>query len=826
MKILCLIFSMLSWVYAFAGQMEYSVTFNCEEIVFSPYISDTGKEYTVCKHPEMHLRNTEGVPQLPAKLICVAVPCNAADIQVACGQVGSPQQFVLDNFIIPGQKPASYNDDVEFMEADTTMYIQNRIIPTAHIIDDYNIGPDTRILSVLVSPIEYDAKEHNLTFYDEMTIDIIYANSASNQSRSQGTSSVSNSQPTFYSSINDITSLIHRPSKYIIISTRELLPGFQELALWKRQKGYDVKCVSVEDILSKAEYSIGSSEYVIDAASAVRKYLIDEYQTSNGIFCLFGGGENEGTPIRRIKVFDPRECDDEFDLDHQDIHSINYIPTDAYFSDLTSDWPLDQDPDGGYSCYLSAVNYNPTIFVGRLLCHDVSEAVEYSNKLISYEIGDFATDDDFFNKSLYVVQEDMLDTYDLCSDRLIELSDNKILRDEVSDDTDINNHSITGAEVIREMSKCGYLSLYGHGTPAMIMVTSTPLYAQNCNTVTALDEYTGDILEETIEEDKNGLDNLTNGGKPGVFFSIACTTAPFDTFIEWRRDNYYDNNGVQHYGWVKRVFDMPYNIGQSYTLGKNYGGVAFIGNTRYSYMGYSDQIEVNFGQYISQFSKIGISLALARKGVVLEETSDDQLYNKRSIYSQNLIGDPEFEVWLATPLEQAIRLNGKGRNGNLEIIDPANAYISVDNGESCEHFPAKTNRIFLSNYISPKRLNDLNLVSVWKPGYSPFMKFLMQEETVISSLKQYSVREVELPYEGNKMSIAPSGDLRISSYSDLLSSCEVINQGQVNFSCENELRLENYSAVVNSCNNFSGKTVVFERDVTFEAGASLSVMVQ
>lgn len=29
-----------------------------------------------------------------------------------------------------------------------------------------------------------------------------------------------------------------------------------------------------------------------------------------------------------------------------------------------------------------------------------------------------------------------------------------------------------------------------------------------------------------------------------------------------------------------RTYDIPMNLGESYTLGKDYGGVAYLGNTR------------------------------------------------------------------------------------------------------------------------------------------------------------------------------------------------------------------------------------------------------
>ena len=75
------------------------------------------------------------------------------------------------------------------------------------------------------------------------------------------------------------------------------------------------------------------------------------------------------------------------------------------------------------------------------------------------------------------------------------------------------------------------------------------------------------------EMDGNGLDNITNFMYPSFSYSASCTVMP------------YDSPKYQNYGSYTPDYDeLSWNFGQSYTMGHNYGGVAFLGNTRLGYI--------------------------------------------------------------------------------------------------------------------------------------------------------------------------------------------------------------------------------------------------
>jgi len=62
-----------------------------------------------------------------------------------------------------------------------------------------------------------------------------------------------------------------------------------------------------------------------------------------------------------------------------------------------------------------------------------------------------------------------------------------------------------------------------------------------------------------------------------------------------------------------KVIETPwYNLGESFTCGKDYGGPAFLGNTRAGIIGESALMEAEFFKFVRNYSKIGIGEALSK----------------------------------------------------------------------------------------------------------------------------------------------------------------------------------------------------------------------
>ncbi len=177
----------------------------------------------------------------------------------------------------------------------------------------------------------------------------------------------------------------------------------------------------------------------------------------------------------------------------------------------------------------------------------------------------------------------------------------------------------TGNEVIEEMNnRYGYYSWFNHGNPTSISVCSQLYMKDPINGVTCI---TGDI-PWIARESANGLDQLTNKDYPAIVYSVACTITPFDTFDS-------------------RIESFP-NMGQSFTLGKDYGGPALIGNTRSGYVKKTANFQNEFNQYIRQYT-IGESLANAKMRTAGQ-------YKHHHALVVNIIGCPELRIWTAQPI--------------------------------------------------------------------------------------------------------------------------------------------------------------------------------
>ena len=123
-------------------------------------------------------------------------------------------------------------------------------------------------------------------------------------------------------------------------------------------------------------------------------------------------------------------------------------------------------------------------------------------------------------------------------------------------------------------------------------------------------------------ETGNGLDCLDNKDYPMLVYSIACTITPFDLY-----DNY---------------IDCP-NIGQSFTLGKDYGGPALIGNTRYGWVSFSYRLQKTFNDYVID-RPIGEAHVLARA-----DYCNSSSYKHFLAHTSNVLGCPLIRLWTDEP---------------------------------------------------------------------------------------------------------------------------------------------------------------------------------
>ena len=120
-------------------------------------------------------------------------------------------------------------------------------------------------------------------------------------------------------------------------------------------------------------------------------------------------------------------------------------------------------------------------------------------------------------------------------------------------------------------------------------------------------------------------------------YSISCTTMPYDIFYK-ENENY--------------TYDLPMNFGASFTLGKDYGGVAFLGNTRDGYCNYNygDGLSTILeGMFLSQLNNSSYKIGIAESNSKWIFSHENSLTSIHVRLTHNLLGDPEVEMWTDIP---------------------------------------------------------------------------------------------------------------------------------------------------------------------------------
>lgn len=556
----------------------------------------------------------------------------------------------------------------------------------AEIASDSFVGRTMRIVSISISPTEYDPETRKLKLYDNVKVELDYSSKTnlSDWSPKSTLEAVMNNYTNNSARFND--PLFPLSKYYYIIVPDSMAHACQRLANWKRQKGYTVMVKTVEDIYN--EYPIDPSNGIEDKAESIRSYLAQQHyniQRNNVVFIkdmyvLLVGDYSTGFPTRRILTEDGI-CGyyyNKNNLTEDDIFRQNFTPTDNYFSDVTSDLHLVKVSGkpkliSDSIAYVSSVTkYSPSIPVGRILCGSCIEVENYTDKLICYESYPGEGDVDYLANAFAFqycepnyskTSEDVFESITFIS------NENKyIIKENVCQEEGPGIHETpalpTGTQVIEEMNNgYGYMSWHGHGQPGSITTSANKIVMLDDNLapvrmdsfysyrgIKSLCEY--DKTKTGIDPEpsnKDGLDALHNFKKPWVVYSMACDILSYGPI--WDKSNTFQYEDVV-------------NMGRSYTSWGNYGGVAFLGNARNGYWRTSPELEKHFLDALTKCPKLGIAEAVSKF-----TCNDDKIITT----THHLIGDPEFEIWLSVPKSMSATI----RRSSVGVTYDSNYLLST-----------------------------------------------------------------------------------------------------------------------------------------------------
>lgn len=541
---------------------------------------------------------TAGHPCLPLCHCIISIPHDAKDVSVTCKMVAG-SSIALEHEIYPVQHPIPTGIGYEspaFCQPAPEAYVDKFPRSPVSITDISCFGEGDRLVGVNVCPLVYYPQESRCELARSVTLHVAYSiDKKARTANVRGKDMCPTSLP-FY--------------EYCVITSRKLSRAFTRLIGWERQKGLNAGVVCVEDILSDPVIKGDTVSHIYDDAGKVRQYLQYAYKYGGAKYVLFGGND-QVLPIRY--GFSEAIRKSEYST------YLRQVPSDFYFSELDSRWEI------GVMKNTPLTDYGSELEVGRLLCTTREEIENYTDKLLRYEINPGKGDYSYLNKLLFTEANEMQEKRE-AEESLSAIEYMFPNRKILSCGTSSAPTSVTGTDIVRAMREhYGYVSWFNHGTPTAIIVNNSDVQEKH-----GLVSVCGEDID-AVQESGNGLDSLENKHYPMIAYSLACTIAPFDI--------------------TDSKYDSCWNLGQSFTLGKDYGGPVLIGNSRVGFIESTHKMQMEFHRYMMECTLAG-ALNWAK-------WSNTALKVHHAL-AVNLLGSPNVKMWTNLPKRFNARMEFDG----------------------------------------------------------------------------------------------------------------------------------------------------------------------
>ena len=558
-----------------AESITHTLTYDYSKLTIG---TDTlgGVTYSTVSYEGLRNGGEPGVPSLPVDYIRFSVPYNATNFTVSA-TTRFPLESNFPYLVYPCQAPRLMNDTSAWPVTlpDSSIYFSGSYYPAnlASLIDEGFLAGENHIVTVAVTPFSCLHVNNGIVNYKKIrkpqsiTVKLTYQTGGPLQTepivrrdtvlRNEGfevtRSMVVNPNDVRTNAVPDTSSYIHlhgivstgqsypvdSTATYLIVTTQELKHPIRRLAALKRQQGYSVKIVTMDEVLA-SPFS-GNGDWVEnsltyqDDAGKLREYIRYCFKYLATKYVLLAGTD---VPYRIIDLFDP----------------LLNIPTDTYYSALNSNWNINN-----WHSSSTKIDFEPEIYVGRFLSKSKNQVNNQIDKTFRYILNPGHGDFTYLNKAFFLEGRDFIDVCFNTQNCLSAYFPNQIT---LKDTTD--NNVPTGKNVIDTIrnNRFGFLCLFNHGDTARIRVYGTDSLKRKHFIYAYRSLSNGD-----------GLNSLDNKYYPMIFYAPSCTTIPYNNV-----------NGI--------------NFGESFTTGKDYGGPVYIGYTAKVFQGEITKILETFADYL------------------------------------------------------------------------------------------------------------------------------------------------------------------------------------------------------------------------------------
>ena len=359
-----------------ADSAHQTFTFDRSRLEFSKISG-----YDVIRYGDLELSREIAAPQVPVKLVRLALPPGKRIASVTIEEFDSEE---LEGWysLFPTQAPQPLSrPEVEFIEPADQFYSSTDLFPSEVVqvasrgyFSGYNIG------ALLVYPVQYLPLERKLVFHSRIAVRIFYEDTdrlplpcrtttySESIHRSALTRLVENPDSLVLPDVRMAQGPSALPPEdhlYVIITSDALASSFEALANWKNKKGLSSEIVTTTWIY--ANYT------GVDDQAKIREFIKDAYQTWGTLWVLLGGDTNV-VPERITYAMDAEMGE-----------SNNEIPCDLYYADLDGDW--NENGNSVYGELDDNVDMYSDVFVGRASVEDAAEASTFVDKVLTYEMG-------------------------------------------------------------------------------------------------------------------------------------------------------------------------------------------------------------------------------------------------------------------------------------------------------------------------------------------------------------------------------------------------------------------------------------------------------
>ncbi len=688
---------------AAAGVITYTATYDYSNLSLG---SDTlgGVTYTTVSYEGLYNGGEPGMPSLPIDYIRFSVPYNATNFTVSAG-LGMTVISGISHLVYPCQPSRMMNDTtpVTVTLPDTSAYYSNTLYPShqAWVVDDGFLAGENRIVTVAVMPIAYkhsssginrDAIRKSNSIYLRLSYDLANSSAVnpiirqSDSLRNEGYEltrklvvngdSVEAFSPGILLTRSD--SFIEDPSitdeelfhvldyPYLIVTTPELLHSVRRIAALRKQKGDNVKIATIDQITNgpllfhDETVNFNDSIYIANTTAA------DTLRQYLKHAFKFWGTKKvllAGTQVPYWITTNP--------VGHGDL----------YYSDLSD-----------------TIDYYPELYVGRLLGKTEDQFNNYSDKLLRYELNPGCGNPSYLQSALYTEGKDFPHKLDSMVQKLMSIFPNTTIMAERP-----NQGFPKGCDILDSISAnhYGFMCSFNHGEPSCIKVYGSDILHRRFM-LWAIDTVkVFPYLEDSLEIG-NGLNRMLNREYPMIYYSLSCSTIP-----------YYKLPG----------FNIDVNYGESFTMGKDYGGPVYMGNVLESYTPDVRIMAESFADYLAN------GHYLLSEADALSKTTECNLRTLMAV-RHNYLGDPALEIWSDVPQHfsniTVSRLNNSITVYGLDDSDSTFVGYCNNTDRSIKKIVKAPSCTF--NHVSPN-----GTIMVYKRNYFPYIAPTLIQNTDISN---------------------------------------------------------------------------------------------